>query len=290
MSSRRRDVKALALVVATLVIFLLLEAIGAWLSGSLALLADVGHLFSDLTAHLFALAAIWIARQPPDPKKTYGYYRAEILGALFNGLFLFAVVGGIVVEALRRMAEPPPINGSVVLLFGALGLLANGLAAWLLHRRQAESLNVRAAFLHVLADALGSIGVLVSGLVIWLTGWHAADPAASLFIASLIAYSSLRLIGECIHVLLEGAPAHIDTRRLEQELAQLNGVREVHDLHVWTLTSGVVSLSVHAVVENPHNGHQVLSKMQHLLKERYQIDHTTIQLESQSLRDREPHI
>jgi cobalt-zinc-cadmium efflux system protein len=231
---------------------------------------------------------VWIAEQPATEHKTYGYYRAEILVALVNGLILWLVVLWVVLEAWQRMLTPPAIHGAGVIGVATLGLAVNLVAAWLLSGAASHNLSVRGALLHVVSDLLGSIGVIASGIVILATGWTAADAVASVIIAMLILFSSFGLIREAVDVLMEAVPRHIDLDALRRTLEEVPGATEVHDLHVWSLTTGHCALSAHAVVEDGATSDEVLAEMSDRLAERFDIRHVTIQLEVQSRRHAEP--
>jgi cobalt-zinc-cadmium efflux system protein len=256
------------------------EVAGGLISGSLALLADAGHMFSDVVALSMSLVAIRIALRPATPSRTYGYLRTEILAALANGAILVAISISILIEAVERLGAPSEVMGGTMLLVATGGLLVNlgGLA--ILHGGRGDSLNMRGAWLHVASDALGSVGVLVAGALILAFGWNWADPAASILIAGLIIYSAWALMREAVAVLMEGAPPHIDVAEVRRALEEINGVEDVHDLHVWTITSGMVSLSGHVVsVDDAHPG-KLLQEICDLLHRRFEIAHPTIQIES----------
>src|SRR5437667_11318424 len=228
--------------------FLVVEVLGALFTGSLALLADAGHMLTDVGALALALFAIWVAARPPTPAKTYGYYRAEILAALVNALVLLAVAGAILVEASRGLWAPPEVLGGPMLAIAVVGLAVNLCCAWLLHAHAAMSLNVRGAYLHPLGDAPGSVGVVVAALVVVATGWTVADPLASLAIALIIVPRTWGLLRQAVNVLLEGTPTHLDLGAIQAAILRVPGVRRVHALHVWTLTSGRGAMGAHAVV------------------------------------------
>lgn len=258
--------------------FMVVEAVGGWAANSLALLADAGHMLSDVMAIGLALFAAWIAQRPATPAKTYGYLRIEILAALVNGAGLFVLAGFIVWEGVRRFAAPPAVEPRILFGIGALGLLANLMALRLLHAGHKHSLNVRAAYLHVAGDLLGSVGAMGAGAVILFTGWTVADPLVSILVALLIVWSGGRLVRDSVEILLEATPRHISMREVEQQIATIPGVSDVHDLHVWTLTSGVVAMSGHAVVGNPANNQKVLQTVQNRMAD-LGISHVTMQLE-----------
>ena len=273
--SRDRLVTALGLTAA----FFVVEVLGALWTGSLALLADAGHMLTDVGGTALALFAIWIAGRPPTPAKTYGYYRAEILAALVNALVLLVVAGAILVEAYRRLWAPPEVLGGPMLAIAVVGLAVNLGCAWLLHAHAAMSLNVRGAYLHALSDALSSVGVVVAALVVVATGWTVADPLASLAIALIIVPRTWGLLRQAVNVLLEGTPTHLDLGEIEAAILRVPGVRRVHDLHVWTLTSGREAMSAHVIVTDVGESDRLLRQLHEVLHARFGIDHTTIQLE-----------
>jgi cobalt-zinc-cadmium efflux system protein len=275
--SRGALVTTLGLTVA----FMLVEfAAGLW-TGSLALVADAGHMLTDAGALALALFASWVAARPPTPAKTYGYYRAEILAALVNAVVLLAVAGVVLYEAWRRILTPSAVLGVPMAVVAAAGLAVNVTGAWLLHRGARESLNVRAAYLEVVSDALSSLAVLVAAGVVITTGVTLADPLASAAIALLIVPRTWRLLRQAVNVLLEGTPAHLELTEIEAAMTQVAGVRRVHDLHVWTLTSGREAMSAHVVVADVRESERLLEALHALLHARFGIDHTTIQLETE---------
>jgi cobalt-zinc-cadmium efflux system protein len=261
--------------------YMLVELAGAFLTGSLALLADAAHMLTDVGGLGLALFAIWVAARPPTPAKTYGYYRAEILAALVNSLLLLGVAALIVVEAWERLLHPRAVLGGPMLAIGALGLVVNLVGAWLLHHDAEHSLNVRAAYLEVLSDALSSLGVLVAAGVVIATGWTPADALVSVAIAVFIVPRTWRLLRQAVNVLLEGVPAHLDLTSIEEAMTQVPGVVRVHDLHVWTLTSGRDAMSAHVVVHDVRESERLLATLHAVLHARFGIDHTTIQLETE---------
>jgi cobalt-zinc-cadmium efflux system protein len=261
--------------------YMVVEVLGAWLTGSLALLADAGHMLADAGALVLALFATWVAARPPTPAKTYGYYRAEILAALVNSLVLLAVAAAILFEAYHRLRVPPDVLAGPMLVVAALGLGVNLVGAWLLHKGAAVSLNVRGAYLEVLSDALSSMAVLVAATVTLLTGWSLADPLASAAIALLIVPRTWSLLRQAVNVLLEGVPPHLELAAIERAIAEVAGVRRIHDLHVWTLTSGREAMSAHVVVDDVRESERLLEALHAVLHARFGIDHTTIQLETE---------
>jgi cobalt-zinc-cadmium efflux system protein len=279
MHGRHHDSKSLRAALALTATFFGVELIGGWLANSLALLSDAAHMFTDAGALTLGLFALWVAGRPPSESKTYGYYRAEILAALLNGLVLSLVVCWIVYEAYHRWQDPPPVRSGLMLMVAMLGMLVNLACAWLLRPREGASLNLRAAFLHVLADLLGSLGALIAAVIMKLTGWYAADSAAAFFIAVLILIASWGLIREALDILMEAVPPHVNLERLRSDLESVSGAEKVHDLHVWTLTTGQYALSAHAVIDGTVDGERVLQEMRNVLANRFHIDHVTIQLE-----------
>jgi cobalt-zinc-cadmium efflux system protein len=261
--------------------FLVIEAVGAFLTGSLALLADAGHMLADAGGLALALFAIWVAARPPTPAKTYGYYRAEILAALVNALVLLGVSGFILFEAWQRVLAPRPVAAGPMLVVAVLGLGVNLICAWWLHRGAAESLNVRAAYLEVLSDAATSAGVLVAAAIVLATGWTVADPITSAVIALLVVARTWKLLIQAVNVLLEGTPAHLELADIEAAMLDVAGVRRVHDLHVWTLTSGREAMSAHVVVADVRESERLLDELHTVLHARFGIDHTTVQIETE---------
>src|SRR5689334_10437105 len=269
-------------------IILIAEGVGGWLSNSLALLADAGHVLTDAGALGLSLFVAWLARQPGSSAKTFGYLRWEILAALINGATLLLISGWIIVEAMARFKNPEPVSGGLMLSIAVLGFVVNGVAVWLLHGVREGSLNVRGAYLHVLGDMLASGGTVVAAVVIRYTGWFHADPIASLVTTLLIIGGSWRLARESVDVLLESAPAHIALDAVRAKLESIPNVESVHDLHVWTVTSGMVALSAHAIVRDAGCHQGVLEEAHDLLQE-MGIQHVTVQLECEALAGRELH-
>jgi len=255
------------------------EAVVGWWSGSLALMSDAGHMVTDSAALLIAAFAGWVARRGPSPKHSYGFGRAQLVAALVNGLFMLAVVTAIIVQAVSRFAYPIVVQGEAVTVVASLGLLLNILVARMLSHG-GRDLNMRAALLHVMGDLLGSLAALVSGIIVWATGWFAVDPALSLFIAMLIAYSSLKLVREAFHGLMEGVPLHLSLDAIGKTMARVEGVISVHDLHVWSLTAERIALSAHVVTGGLESWPETLAGLQALLAQRYGIEHATLQPET----------
>jgi len=261
--------------------YLVVEAAAALLTGSLSLLADAAHMLVDVGSLLLSLLAVWFAERPATPAKTYGYYRVEILAALVNGVVICLLAVGILVKAYERLWQPTAVPGGAVLAVAIVGLAVNVAGIALLHAGAGESLNVRSAYLEVLGDAASSGAVIVAGAVILLTGWNAADPMASVAIALLILPRTWTLLRHAVNVLLEAAPAHLNVTEIEAAILGAAGVRRVHDLHVWTLTSGREAMSAHVVVGPDVSRDKILDTLHVILHARFGIDHTTIQVETE---------
>ena len=274
--------RALRGALAITLVFMAVEAVGGVLSGSIALLADAGHMLGDAASLGLALFMAFLAQRPATPEKTYGYLRFEILAAVVNGVALFVIAGLIVWHAVQRLAAPREIASGLMLGVATAGLLANLVAMRLLHGGHRHSLNVRGAYLHVLGDLLGSVGTLAAAGIIALTGWTPADPIVSIVIAVLILYSAWRLLRESVDVLLEATPAHIAMRQVEEQIATIPGVEDVHDLHVWTVTSGMIAMTGHAVVPEPGRSQQVLTTLRDRMAD-LGIHHVTMQLERERI-------
>jgi cobalt-zinc-cadmium efflux system protein len=258
--------------------FMLIEVVGGWLSGSLALLADAGHMLTDVGALALSLLTAWIAQRPADDTKTYGYLRWEILAALVNGAALFGIAGWVVVEALQRLQHPEPIQSGLFLAVAAAGLVVNLISLYLLHGSREGSLNARGAYLHVLGDALGSVGALAAAGVIWVTGWLPADPIASVGLSLLILVGAWRLMRESTDILLDAVPRHVALADVHQRILGVRGVVAVHDLHVWTVVNGVVAMSGHAIVPDLDSHPVVLDGIRTEMAD-LGIGHVTMQLE-----------
>jgi len=261
----------------------LAELVGGFWTHSLALLSDAAHVFLDLFALVLSYTALRLVRRPADEQHTYGFHRAESLAALLNGLSLFAVSGFIFYEALLRLRRPEPVKSLEMLAIAAVGLVANLVVAGLLHRHQHGNLNVRSAFLHVLADSLSSAAVIVGGLLMWLTGQYLIDPVLSLGISLLLFVGTARVIREAVHILVEGTPRGLDLQHVTARLEACSGVQDIHDLHVWTLGADFVALSAHAVLTDDEADLQprALNALRKCLTDEFGIDHVTIQCEGQ---------
>lgn len=261
---------------------MILEFVGGLLTQSLALLSDAGHMLSDVTSLALSLIAFWFATRPPSSSKTYGYYRFEILAALLNGITLFVIAGFIVWEAVERFVDPPAVKGNLMMIIAAAGLLANLLSAWVLLRKgdTRDNLNLRSAYLHVLGDALGSLGAIIAGLLISLFSWNIVDPMISIIVALIILKNAWGVITHSFHILMEGTPITINHREVERKLQGIPGVINVHDLHIWTITSGIDSLSCHLLVRKDTDHQEILHNAIVLIEKHFAISHTTIQIET----------
>jgi len=280
-----RNRSRLALTLGLAAVYMLAEVVGGWLTGSLALLADAGHMLSDVGALGLSLFAMWMARRPPTSRRTFGYHRMEILAALANGATLVAISIFVLAEAVQRFQHPREVDAPVMMGIATGGLLVNLAGLWILSAGRDDNLNVRGAWLHVLTDALGSVQAIAAGVLIWAFGWQWADPAASVLIALLVVYSSWSLLKEATGVLMESAPSHIDVDEVRNAMIGINGVIEVHDLHVWTITSGMETLSAHVVVEEGCYDCDVLTEIRTALHERFGIHHMTVQMETETFEE-----
>lgn len=251
---------------------------GLWL-GSLALISDAGHMFSDALALTLAAAAAWLARRPAGGRHSYGWARAEVIGAMLNGLLMLTLIVVLVVEAVHRLLEPRPVAAAGVMLIAFVGLLINGAVAVMLSRGERD-LNVRAALLHVFSDLVGSLAALIAGAVVYFTGWLPIDPILSLVIAGLILMTTLRLLRDALHVLMEGVPASVELAAIGQAIAAVPGVGAVHDLHVWSIAPGKTALSAHLEIEELARWPEILPAARSVLRERFDIDHVTLQPEA----------
>jgi cobalt-zinc-cadmium efflux system protein len=259
--------------------FAVVEAFGGWFAGSLTLLGDAGHMASDTLALAMAGIASWVACCPPSKRHTYGFGRAEVIGAWFSSLLMIFLVIGITVEAIERFHNPQPVASGAVIIIALVGLIVNITVAWILGHGE-KTLNVRAAMLHVLGDILGSIAALISGMVIYLTHWNYIDPILSLFIAGLILLSTIKLLHESLTVLMEGVPKHISTDIVQAAILDIELIESVHDLHIWTLSSGVTLLTAHIGISSYDQWEQAYKQLCHLLRADFSIDHITIQPET----------
>jgi cobalt-zinc-cadmium efflux system protein len=272
----RRDLMLTLVITAS---YCLVEFGGGMLTNSLALLSDAGHMLADVAALGLSLFAIRLAQLPPTASKTFGYHRVEILAALANALLLWVIVGLILYEAYLRFLDPPLVKSVGMIAIASVGLGVNIVSLVVLRRSQAESLNVRAAFIHVLGDAFGSVGAVLAGIAILVANWYVADPLVSVGIGLLILYSSWEIIRDSVDILMQGTPRGLRVEDVEQCLLGIEGVRQVHDLHIWSLTSGRYHLSAHLVIGGENEPHSIIDAAQARLCERFAIDHTTVQVD-----------
>ncbi len=276
------------MVLAVASLYFFAELAAGWVTNSLALLSDAVHMMTDIAAICLSLLTLWIATRPATAGKTFGYLRAEILGALINGLFLWLLVAFIWVEAAGRLRHPEDVKGLGVMAVAIVGIVVNAFSAWMTAEGKSGGMAIRAVFVHVMSDLIGSIGVLAAGAIVYFTGWTRADPMVSFLIGALVLYSSWGLVRDGVDVLMESVPAHIDLDQLREDLLAVQGAEEVHDLHVWCLSTREIALSAHCVVASAADQDRVLSEMSHLLQSKFNIHHMTVQLERDSRREHEP--
>lgn len=279
-SSAGKHRNRLIIVLAVTSTYMVIEVVAGVLTNSLALIADAGHMLTDVFGLGLALFAIWFAARPATPQRTYGFYRAEILAATVNALVLFGISAYILYEAWQRFQAPPEVDSGPMMIVATIGLGINVFGAFLLFKASGESLNMRGAFFEVVSDMLGSIGVILAGAIIFFTGWQYADPLISVAIGLFILPRTWNLLREAVGVLLEGTPADINVASVEQMLLTMPHVEKVHDLHVWSLTSGMNALSVHVAVGKGHDAEALLEQINVALREQFKIDHSTIQIET----------
>ncbi|CAM4104911.1 cation diffusion facilitator family transporter [Paenibacillus alkaliterrae] len=277
----------IALIITTGIMFL--EFVGGLMTNSLALLSDSGHMLSDAAALALSLVAMWIAVRPASSIRTYGFHRFEILAALLNGVTLFVIAAFIIVEAAKRFMEPPTVASGTMIIIALIGLFANLASAWFLIRKAdvKDNLNVRSAYLHVLGDALGSVGAIIAGILMSLFSWYIADPIISVVVALLILKSAWGIIKSTVHILMEGTPPSVDAEQVKTVLLRIEGVKDVHDLHIWTITSGLDSLSCHLIVEDRADCQAVLQEAIRQISTDFHIEHSTIQIEKSELKHAE---
>jgi cobalt-zinc-cadmium efflux system protein len=271
--------KALAVVLSFTLAYMFAEIIGGLLTGSLALLADAAHMASDNVALALALFAFWLSSRPATPNRSFGYKRGEILAALFNGVTIVAISIWIFYEAFNRFQDPPEILGGWLMVVAVIGLFVNIAGALILTRSAGENLNMQGALRHILADLLGSVGVIAAALVILLTGWVYADPLISVFIGVLVLFSSWKLLRDSVNILLEGSPPGLDAGEVGRKMVDQKGVEEIHDLHIWTITSGFPALSAHVLVGKDEDCHARRRDLERMLGDEYGISHTTLQVD-----------
>lgn len=271
--------RRLMFVLSITAVFMFVEFIAGWFANSLALMADSGHMLSDVAALGLSAFALWFSRRPATSERTYGYMRIEILAALVNGATLIIISALILWQAWARLRHPQEVQGALMLAVAAAGLVINIIAALLLHSSSGHNLNLRGAYLHVLGDLLGSIGAIAAATIIILTGWMPADPIISVIVALLILGGAWRLVRESVDVLLESVPRHIDLGAVHAALRRIPGVEEVHDLHVWTLTSGYLAMSGHALIADPARHQETIHVVHEVMHREFGISHVTVQIE-----------
>jgi len=286
---REGNKRGLIIALSITTIIMVLEFFGGLFTNSLALLSDSGHMLSDASSMALSLAAIWFASRPPSSNKTYGYYRFEILAALFNGVTLFVIAGFIVKEAIQRFNDPPTVASGTMIIIAFIGLAANLLSAVTLLKKAdvKENINLKSAYIHIIGDALGSIGAIVAGLLMLLFDWYIADPIISVIVALLILKSAWGVLKQSIHILMEGSPLMVNQEEVLAILENIKGVKNVHDLHIWTITSGLDTLSCHILIEDKKEEQEVLQQAINLIRDNYKIEHTTIQIEKSNLQHQE---
>jgi len=282
---RQQSRSAMLTVLCMTSVYMIVEVVVGILSHSLALLADAGHMLSDVAALILALVAYWFSSKPPTPDKTYGYYRSEILAGFFNSLLLVAISLYILFESYQRLQHPPEVGGMPVLIVAAFGFVINLTSLKLLHKGAEGSINAKAAYLEVLSDSLATLGVIISSVIILCTHWYAADAIISAVIGVAILPRTWLLLTECINILMEGTPGHINLAELRQSIRAIDGVVDVHDIHVWTITSGLDSMSGHVTIDAEVASDLVLAAVTDLLNDRYGLHHTTIQVDRGTCKD-----
>ncbi|MGB7291840.1 MAG: cation diffusion facilitator family transporter [Thermodesulfobacteriota bacterium] len=275
-----KEKKALVVVLCLTVCFMIVEIVAGFYTGSLALLSDAVHMFTDAFSISIALLAIWFSLKPPTSVKTFGFYRAEILAAFFNSMLLFVLSVVIILEAYERLLAPREVKSLMMTVVAVFGLLVNLIGAFVLSKYQSENMNIRGAFYHVISDALGSLGTLIAGLIILVTNWYYADSIISIIISILIIRGAWGLFWDSIHILLEGTPKGIELKSVEDTIRSHRGVLGVHDLHAWTLTQGFEALSAHLVIEDMQLSEDLVSELKRVLFEKFRISHVTLQVET----------
>ena len=284
---RHNETRRLKWALAISLLYFFAELIAGFMTNSLALLSDAGHMLSDVGALGLSLFAFHVGKRPATHQSTYGFHRVEILAALFNGLTLWLIVGMIFAAAYSRVAQPPEVASFGMIVVAVIGLLVNLAAAAILHGGHQHNLNLRGAFIHVISDAVGSVGAIIAGVVMLTTAWYLADPLISIMIGVLVLFSSWSLVKDSLSVLMQAVPKGIRLDEVRRTIEEVDGVSKVHDLHVWAVTSDIFTLSAHAVVESGEDFHVVLNGIEDTLKARFNIEHTTIQLETESREEKE---
>jgi cobalt-zinc-cadmium efflux system protein len=283
------SIARLRVALAITAVVLVAEAVGGYLANSLALIADAGHMLTDVAALALSLFVAWFSQRPETPRRTYGYLRLEIFAAFLNGATLLLISVWIIWEAISRLRSPEPVQSGLMFGVAVLGLVANAVSAWVLRPQGEQNINVRGAYLHIIGDLLGFLGTIVAAVVIWLSGWVMADTIASVVVSVLILRSAWRLVRDSVDVLLESTPAHISSFAVRSQLEAIPGIESVHDLHVWTVTSNVIAMSVHAIVREPERHQHVLEHILDAMR-LFGIQHVTVQLERKEMYERELHL
>jgi len=281
-SMKNRPIKRIVVVLFLTAFYMVAEVVGGFYSNSLALLADSGHMLADVVALSISLVAFVLALKPPNHRASFGYYRAEVIAALFNGVVLLIVSYFIIKEAIVRIFTPAEVESNLMLLVAVGGLIINIIGLMVLHKDKGKNLNVKGAWLHVFSDALSSVGVIISGFLIYLFQWNLADPITSIGIALLVSFTAINLVLETINVLMEHTPSHIDPVEVKRAILSLSDAKSVHDLHIWSITSGQEALSVHVTIREGGSYPALLANIKNLLDSEFGIGHTTIQIEHES--------
>lgn len=285
----KKEKRALTIVLILTSTFMLIEAAAGFYTGSLALLSDAAHMLTDVFALSVAYVAIWLTQKPATNTKTFGYHRAEIIGAFFNSILLFLISGGILLEAFKRIQNPEAVKSVEMTVVAVMGLLINLTSAYILYKYQSGNLNIKGALYHVLSDALGSVGAIVAGVIMITTNWFYADSIVSILVSILIIRGAWMLFRESSHILLEGTPKGLDLGSVENSICSCKGVLSVHELHIWTLTQGFEALSAHVVVEDLSKGKSLIQEINKELSQKYNITHVTLQLETEDFEDQYHH-
>jgi cobalt-zinc-cadmium efflux system protein len=283
------SISRLRIALAITAVILVAEAVGGYLANSLALIADAGHMLTDVAALALSLFVAWFSQRPETPKRTYGYLRLEILAAFLNGATLLLISVWIIWEAINRLRSPEHVQSGLMLAVAALGLVANAISAWVLRPQGDDNLNVRGAYLHILGDLLGFVGTIIAAILIHTLGWVVADTIASVVVSALILRGAWSLVRDSVDVLLESTPSHISAASVRDQLVAIPGIESVHDLHVWTVTSNVIAMSVHAIVREPERHQHVLEHVLDAMR-LFGIQHVTVQLERKEMYERELHL
>jgi len=286
-SAANANQRRLLIALAITALMTVVELVGGVLSNSLALLGDAGHMFTDTLALGLSVVALTLAKRPASQTRTYGFHRAEVLAALTNGTILVLICGFIFYESYQRLVSPPEVRGSLMLVVAAIGFLANLIGILILRSASRDNLNVKGAFLHMWGDTISSIGVIVASVIILVTGWTMVDPIISIFIGLLILRGAISLVLESSDILLEAVPKHLDVTQISSALKEIEGIRDVHDLHLWTITSGIYALSCHLLIEDRmvSSSSHVVEQVNQALSQKFGIGHSTLQLECEECKD-----